>query len=106
MLYKDMKTIVHSSDGNTDYNITGIFQGDTLTPFLFIIYLDYILQTSVDLMKENIYILKRQETKDILQKLLLMQTMHMILHFLQIYLLKPNLCSIAWSKQQEALVPM
>ena len=30
--------------------------------------------------------------------------MQMTQHFLQIYLLKPNLCFIVWSKQQEALV--
>ena len=30
-----------------------MLQGDTLAPCLFIIYLDYLLRTSIDLMKEN-----------------------------------------------------
>ena len=47
-----------------------------------------------------------KEVDDITQKLLLMLTTHIILFFLQIHLLKPNLCCIALSKQQEALVSL
>ena len=36
-------------------------------------------------------------------KLLLMQTMLMIYYFLQIHLLKRNICCITWSRQQEIL---
>ena len=45
MLYDNMKVKVHSLDGDTDFfNIAaGILQGDTLAPYLFIIFLDYIL---------------------------------------------------------------
>ena len=55
MLYKSTKEKVHSPDGDTDYFdiVAGELQGETLAPYLFIICLDYMLQTSIDLMKEN-----------------------------------------------------
>ena len=39
----------------TDFfdNVAGVMQGDTLAPYLFIICLNYMLQMSIDLMKEN-----------------------------------------------------
>ena len=47
--------ISEAGDSDTDffYIVTGVLQGDALALFLFIIYLDYILRTSIDLMKEN-----------------------------------------------------
>ena len=39
--------------------VAGVLQGDTLVPYMYIIYLDYILRTSNDLMKENGFILKK-----------------------------------------------
>ena len=53
MLYKNTKLKLCSLDGYTDFFdiVTGILQGDTLAPYLFIICLDYILRTSIDLMK-------------------------------------------------------
>ena len=55
MLYKNTKVKVHSPDGDTDFFdiMAGVLQGNTLTPYLFIICLDYVLQTLIDLMKEN-----------------------------------------------------
>ena len=55
MLCKKTKVKVRSSDGDTDFFdiVIGVLQGDTLAPYLFIICLDYMLQTSIDLMKEN-----------------------------------------------------
>ena len=52
--YKDTKTMVHSPDGDTDYFdiVTWVLQGDILAPVLSIICLDYILQTSMNLMIE------------------------------------------------------
>ena len=49
------KVKVCSPDGDTDFfdSVTGVLQRDTLVPYLFIICLDYILRTSIDLMKEN-----------------------------------------------------
>ena len=51
----DMKVKVHSLDGDTDFFniVAGVLQGDTLVPYFFIIYLDYVLGTSIDLIKEN-----------------------------------------------------
>ena len=45
MLYKNTKVKVHSPDGDTDYFniVAGVLQGDTLTLYLFIICLDYML---------------------------------------------------------------
>ena len=56
MLYKNMKAMVCSPNANTDFFdiVTGVLQGDTLAPYLFMICLDYVLWMSVDLMKENV----------------------------------------------------
>ena len=50
-----MKVKVCSPGGDTDFLdiVAGILQGDTLALYLFIICLDYVLRTSLDLMKEN-----------------------------------------------------
>ena len=71
MLYKNTKAMVCSPDGDIDFFdiVIGVLQGDILVPHLFIIHLDYVLQMSIDLMKENGFTLKKQEADDILQKL-------------------------------------
>ena len=48
--------------------VTGVFQGDSFVPDAFIISLNYLLQTSIDLIKENGFTLKKirwypEETK-------------------------------------------
>ena len=55
ILYKNRKVKVCSQDGDTDYFdiLAGVQQGDTLAPYLFIICLDYVFRTSIDLMTEN-----------------------------------------------------
>ena len=57
MIYKNTKAMVCSPDGDIDFFdiFAGILQRDTLTSYLFIICLDYVLQSSIDLMKENDY---------------------------------------------------
>ena len=52
---KNTKIEVRSSGGYTDYFdiVAGVLQGDTFTPYLFIICLDCVLVNSIDLMKEN-----------------------------------------------------
>ena len=54
MLYKSTKVKVRSLDGDTDlYDIAaGVLQGDKLAPTCFIICQDYMLRTSIDLIKE------------------------------------------------------
>ena len=55
MPYKNTKVKVHSPNGDADYFdiVAGVLQGDTLTPYLFIICLDYLLRMSIDKMKDN-----------------------------------------------------
>ena len=50
-----MKVKVSSPDRDTYFFdiVASVLQGDTLAPYLFIICLDYVLWTSIDLMKEN-----------------------------------------------------
>ena len=55
-----MKVKVCSPDANTDFDIVvGVLQGDTWAPYLFIICLDYVLRTSIDLIKENGFTIKK-----------------------------------------------
>ena len=65
MLYKNMKVKVRSSDGDTDYFdiVAGVLQGDTLAPYLFIIYLDFMLRTSIGKMKDNGYKLAKERSR-------------------------------------------
>ena len=55
MLYKNTKVKVHSLDGDTDYFgiVAGVLQGDVLASYLFIICLDDVLRTSIDIMEDN-----------------------------------------------------
>ena len=54
VLFRNMKVNVHTLDGVTDFFdiIAGILQGDRLAPYRFIIYQNYVIRTSIDLMKE------------------------------------------------------
>ena len=64
ILYKNTKVKVHSLDRDTDYTIVaGVLQGDTLALCLFIICLDYVLRTSIDLMKENYFKLAKESSR-------------------------------------------
>ena len=73
MLYNNKKVKIHSPDGDFFDILAGVLQGDTLlAPYLFVICLDYVLWTSIDLIKENCFTLKKQEADNIPQKLLWM----------------------------------
>ena len=52
-------------DGGTDYFdiVTGVLQGDTLAPYLFIICLDYVLRMSMDLIKEKDFTLAKERSR-------------------------------------------
>ena len=54
--YDNLKAKVVSPDGNTQYfNIcTGVMQGDTLAPFLFVVVLDYALRKAVTGIEEDL----------------------------------------------------
>ena len=55
MLNINTKVKVRSPDGDIDYFdiLVGVLQGDTLAPYLFIIYPENVLRTSMDKIKEN-----------------------------------------------------
>ena len=56
---------VHSLDGDTDYLgiVTGVLQGHALVPYLFIICLDDMLRSSIDLIKENLFKLAKERSR-------------------------------------------
>ena len=97
-------TMVRSPDGNTDFFVivTGFFSRITLAPYLFILYLNYVLRTSIDLINENSLIQEcRKQT--IYRRNYSTQTTRMTYHFSQIYKPKQNLYCISYCKQQKAL---
>ena len=63
ILYKNMKVKVCSLDGGKDFFdiVAGVLQGDTLAPYLFMICL--VLRTSIDLVKENGFMLKKARSR-------------------------------------------
>ena len=65
ILYKNTKVKVRSPDGDTEYFVivAGVLQGDTLAPYLFIIFLDYVLRTSIDKIRENGFELTKKRSK-------------------------------------------
>ena len=66
ILYKNTKVKVCSPDGDTDYFdiVASVLQAETLTPYLFIICLDYELRTSIDKIKDNGFkLLKKEEAE-------------------------------------------
>ena len=62
MLYKNTEIKVCSPVGDTDYFdiVAGVLQGDTSIPYLFIICLDYVPRTYIDLMLENGFKLEKE----------------------------------------------
>ena len=65
ILYRNIKVKVRSPDGDTEYFdiVTGVLQGDTLAPYLFIICLDYVLRTSIDKIREKGFKLTKKRSK-------------------------------------------
>ena len=59
IVYKNTKVKVGSLDGDRDFFdiVAGLLPGDTLAPYLFIICFDYLFQMSIDLIKENGFML-------------------------------------------------
>ena len=57
MLYRNTKAKLHSPDG--------VLQGDTLAPYLLTLCRDYVLQTSINLIKTTVSYFKKVEADDI-----------------------------------------
>ena len=76
MLYKNTIVKVCYSDEDTDYFDTaaGVLQGETLASHLFIIFRDYVLRPSIDLMKDNGFKQARKEAEYTPHKQLRTQT--------------------------------
>ena len=57
--------MIFSPNGNTDFLdiVAGVLQGDSLVLFLFIIFQDYELWGSVDIMKKKGFIFKKTRSK-------------------------------------------
>ena len=64
ILYRNTKVKVRF-DGDTDYLdiVADVLQGNTLAPYLFIIYLDYVLRTTIDKIKENGFKLTKERRR-------------------------------------------
>ena len=60
-----MKVNVCSLDWDSDFFhiVSGVLQGDTLAPYLFIIGQDYVLQIPIDLVKEYDFTLKKARSR-------------------------------------------
>ena len=65
ILYRNTKVKVRSPGGDTDYFdiVAGVRRGDTLAPYLFIIFQDYVLRTSIDKVKENSFELTKKRSR-------------------------------------------
>ena len=65
ILYTDTKSMVRSPDGDTDFFdvISGVLQGDTLAPYLFVICLDYALRKAFDSDKELGFTLSKRRSR-------------------------------------------
>ena len=65
ILNKNTKVKVRSPDGDTEYFdiVAGVLQGDTLSPYLLIICLDYVLRTSIDNIRENGFVLTKKRSR-------------------------------------------
>ena len=65
ILNRNIKVKVRSPDGDTEYFdiVSGIQQGDTLAPYLFIVCLDYVVRTSIDKIRENGFKLRKNRSR-------------------------------------------
>ena len=81
----------------------GIFQWDTLAPYLFIIWLDYVHWKSIDLMRENSFTVKKKKKS---KKLTIPRRNYYGPRLCRFHsssskypFLKPNPCCIVYSRQ-------
>ena len=108
ILYKNTKVKVCSPDGDTEYFdiVAGVLQGDTLASYVFIIFLDYVLRTSIDKIRENGSSWQRKEAEGTTQKQLSTPTTPMTKRYWRIHPTRPKPYYIVWNEQPQALVYM
>ena len=108
MLYRNTKVKVRSPDGDTDYFdiVTGVLQGDTLAPYLFIICLDYVLRTSIDKIEENGFKLTKERSRRYPAKTITDTDYINDIAILANHLHKPKPCYIVWNELLQASVSM
>ena len=65
MLYSNTKVKVRLLDRDTDFfdMVAGVLLRDTLAPYRFIICVNYVLRTSIDLIKENGFTQKKKKSR-------------------------------------------
>ena len=104
ILYRNTKVKVRSPDGDTEYFdiVAGVLQGDTLAPYLFIIYLDYLLRTWLTKSDRTISSWQRKEAECTQQKQLPTPTTLMTQRYWQIHPTKPKHYCIFWNEQPQA----
>ena len=97
--------IVFSLDGDEDFwdIVARILQGDTLAPYLFIVFLDYILGASIARIKENCFTLKIFKADDIQWKISQMHSTQVIERLSEIFQCKRKTCCKVWNRKQEGL---
>ena len=80
MLCRSTKVKVNCLERNADYFdiVAGVPQGYTLALYLFIIYLNYVLRTSIDKMNDNGFKLTKERSSIYLHKQLRTRTTPMI----------------------------
>ena len=100
MLYSNTKVKVHSLDGDTDFFdiAAGVLQGNTLVPYLFIICLDSVLRTSIDLSRENGFTLKKARSRRYPAQTITEADNTDDIRFLQMHQLKLNPGCIVWNR--------
>ena len=107
MLYRNAKVKVCSSDGDTDYFgiIAGVLQEDTVSPYLFMICLDYVLRTSMDKIKENGYELRQKRSRKYPAQTIT-DADDADADFWQMHPPKPKPCYIIWNEPLQALASL
>ena len=65
ILKRNTEVNVRSPDGDAYFFdiVVRVLQGDTLAPYMFIICIDYLLRTSIDLIKESGFSIKKKKKK-------------------------------------------
>ena len=90
---------VHQMEIETTSTLFQVCCKDTLGPYLFIMCLNYVLRTSIDIMKENGFKLSKEISRRSLEPII-MDAGYADIALLAKHTPKFNPCNIAWNEQQ------